>query len=236
VGGSSPERTARSRVRRRMSTARRCARCEIASVSGCRSALPVEDLDRVRQRLLHRVLAVDDRAGHTSAVAVERRAQLSATRSGSSIDLYDVPQGPKDARILSADAVGQDPCTASRRGLPFTHLLHDPPSPSAEAAEEARDERRRRASTEPPVGMVARKCAAHFVPPRGGRCRRKQVQRRRLGTPVVRRDADQDVVGFRLGVLHEHVEVAVPVEMPVSSSSNSSPCFERPRFPASSVS
>ena len=42
--------------------------------------------------------------------------------------------------------------------------------------------------------------------------RRQQVQRRRVRAAVVRRDEHQDVVVGALGVLHDHVEVAVLVE------------------------
>src|ERR1051325_5477107 len=41
--------------------------------------------------------------------------------------------------------------------------------------------------------------------------RRKNMKRRRLSAAVRHRDADQDVVGGRLGVFHAHVEVAVPI-------------------------
>ena len=42
--------------------------------------------------------------------------------------------------------------------------------------------------------------------------RRQQVQRRGVGAAVGRADADQNVLGRVLGVLDEHVEVAVLVE------------------------
>ena len=44
--------------------------------------------------------------------------------------------------------------------------------------------------------------------------RREQVERRRVWAAVVGGDQHQDVVGGRLGVLHDHVEVAVVVEDP----------------------
>ena len=44
--------------------------------------------------------------------------------------------------------------------------------------------------------------------------RRQEVQPGGLGAPVVDRHPDQDVVRTRLGVFHEHVEVAVVVEDP----------------------
>ena len=42
--------------------------------------------------------------------------------------------------------------------------------------------------------------------------RGQQVEGRRVRSPIVHRDADQDVLGRGLGVLHDHVEVAVLVE------------------------
>ena len=50
----------------------------------------------------------------------------------------------------------------------------------------------------------------HIAKPDG----RQQVQRRRIGPAVVDRDSHEHVFGRRLGVFHEHVEVAVVIEDP----------------------
>ena len=44
--------------------------------------------------------------------------------------------------------------------------------------------------------------------------RRQQMQRRRVRAAIVRRDQHQDVIGTGLGVLHDHIEIAVLVEDP----------------------
>ena len=79
----------------------------------------------------------------------------------------------------------------------------------------------------------ARRCTRQEGPGVAEPERRQQVQRPGLGASVAHGDAHEDVLGGRLGVLDEDVEVPVVVQGPVSSSSYSIGSMDRARSTSS---
>src|ERR1700674_5411131 len=63
---------------------------------------------------------------------------------------------------------------------------------------------------------------------------RKKVERRGIGTAVPSSDSHQKIIRGSLGILDKDVKIAILLEMPVSSNSNSEPACVRRRFSASS--